>query len=166
MNDDSEGSIAEQGDQGQVFIASWWRQLLYVLFLDLPPLGVGMMFLSLLAERSTCSQETPNIIFGVAGTVIAFGIFFLWVATCHEKIVLTPTELVRISVLGRKGIPLSEIVSARCGFQGRGNTLLVVETTRGRRRMGMSLSTKEINELAEILNSRSKQSGSEAGEMK
>lgn len=159
MNGGSVTGIAEQAEQLQVFVASWWRQLLYILLFDLPALGMGMIFLSLLVERSTCPQTLSNTIVGVVGMLFGFGMFFLWLVIAHEKIVLTPTSLVRTSILGRKTIPLSDIVSARCGIQGRGNTLLVVETAHGRRRMGMSLPTKVINQLADLLNSRVKRAG-------
>lgn len=128
--------------------------MIYIVVLELPGLVIGMTFLLSLIRPSHSPQSLPDIVVSVLIMLVGFGVFALWVALVHEKIEVDATYLVRTSILGRKCIPLSEILSARCGTQGRGNTLLIVETKHGRRRMGMSLPTKTIQDLAELLNSR------------
>ena len=142
-------------ERPKVFVAGWWRHLLYILVLYLPAIGIGVFGLSALRQQSTFSRPMSDKILLAVIMLVGFGLFLLWLALLGEKIEVTATSLVRTSILGRKSIFLSEILNARCGIQGRGNTLLVVETRHGRRRrMGMSLPTKKIEELADLVNSR------------
>jgi hypothetical protein len=143
-------------EQSQIFVAARWRQLIYILLFYLPGLGIGVMFLAQLTQSSIYTQQLSDSIVRVMMMLFGFGMFLLWLAILHEKMEVTATSLVRTSILGRKSIPLSDILSARCGIQGRGNTLLIIETKHGRRRMGLSLPTKTVKDLADLLNSRVK----------
>jgi hypothetical protein len=154
----NEAQQANCAEQPQIFVAAWWRQLIYLLLFYLPGLGIGYIGIMSLSQQltqpSTCTQPYSGTIAAIVMLLFGTGSFLLWLAILQEKIEVTSTSLTRTSILGRKSIPLADILGARCGIQGRGNTLLIIETKHGRRRMGMSLPTKAIEALADLLNSR------------
>jgi hypothetical protein len=86
----------------KVFVAAWWRRLLYILVLYLPPLAIGAIGLSGLMQQSILSRHLSDNIALAVIMLFGFGLSLLWLAILGEKIEVTATSLVRTSILGRK----------------------------------------------------------------
>ena len=69
----------------------------------------------------------------------------------YERIIITNNSVIRKNLLGTTDLPLKDIWSAKLGFVGRGNTVLIVDAKNHKYRMGMAFPNKTINEMAELI---------------
>ena len=127
------------------FVPSWQRKILFGVVLLLPPI-MFIYFGGLILIR-----RPSDYVGGLFLIIVGVMALLFWYNLLYERIIITTDLVIRKNLIGTIELPLRDIWSAKLGFVGRGNTVLIVDVKNRKYRMGMAFPNKTINEMAELI---------------